>query len=142
MAIMQVAAEFRDDDRLARRDFREARVGFAQLEAQAFCSVPRHRCNWPVGAQCDPIAIVFPGEIIFERVPFPLWLIEPVYVPDPLQIVRAFRAYQIDNVPICRDVAPWARAGAAIPFAVPAKPFPIRFGPPLYQNGRSEALRF
>ena len=90
---MQIAPELRDDDRLARRDFREARVGFAQLEAQAFCSVPCHRRNWPVAAERDPIAIVFPGEIIFERVPFPLWLIEPVYVPDPLQIVRAFRAH-------------------------------------------------
>src|SRR6266568_4357482 len=41
-------------------------------------------------------------------------------------------------MPIGRDVASWARASAAVPASVPAKPFPVRLGPPFNQNGRSE----
>src|SRR6266487_1775402 len=138
---MQIAAELRDNHWLARRKLGQTRVGFAQLEAQAFCSIARHRCNWPVGAERDPVAIAFAWEIIFETVPFSLRLIEPVHVPDPLQVVGPFRAHEIDNMAIRRDVASRAFSGTTVPFAVPTKPFPVWFHSPFDQNRRAKIFR-
>src|SRR5450631_1131232 len=61
-------------------------------------------------------------------------------MPNPLQIIRAFRAHDIDNVPVSGDVTPWPRFRTAIPFAVPAEPISVRLSPPLDQNGRTEFL--
>src|SRR5207245_9964868 len=44
-------------------------------------------------------------------------------------------------MPIGRDVASWARASAAVPASVPAKPFPVWLGPPFNQHGRSDVFR-
>src|SRR5205814_7730215 len=63
------------------------------------------------------------------------------HMPEPLQIIGPFSAHQIDNVAISGDVALRTLTRAAVPFSIPAKPIPIRFGPPLDQNGRLEILR-
>src|SRR5436190_12570763 len=61
-------------------------------------------------------------------------------MPDPQQIVRAFIAHQIDNVPVSRDVACRPFLLAAIPFTIPAEPVPIWLRAPLDQNRRSKTL--
>src|SRR6266446_8212478 len=131
MAIVHIASEFGNDDRFYRHELRQTRIRFAHFELETFGSVRRQRRRWSVSAERDPVAITLAGEIIFERVPFSFWLIKPVHMPDPGQIVRAFRAHKIDDVPVSRDVTLRTFARAAIPFVVPTKPIPVRFGSPL-----------
>ena len=46
--------------------------------------------KWTIRAQRHPIAVCFSRVIIFESIPFRFRLVEPVDVPDPMQIVGAF----------------------------------------------------
>src|ERR1700731_3119678 len=140
MSIVQITAEFRDNDRLLRRDFCEARISFINFEAKTFETFVRSRRKWAVSAECDPVAIIFAWKIILESIPFRFRLVVPIDVPDPLQIVRAFRAHEIDNVLVNRDVTLWSFLCAAIPFSVPTKPIAVRLGPPLHQNRRSKCF--
>src|ERR1700676_3496032 len=142
MSIVQSTAEFRDDDRLVRRNLREARISFINFEAKTFETFVRSRRKWAVSAECDPVAIIFAGKIIFERIPFRFRLVVPIDVPDPLQILRAFRAHKIDNVSVGSDVTCWSVPCATIPLAVPGKPISVRFGSPLDQNGGAELFGF
>src|SRR4029077_17896614 len=80
-------------------------------------------------------------KIILETIPVFLRLIEPIHMPDPLQIIRAFGAHQIGNMPVRRDVARRTFSGPAIPLAVPAEPVSIRLSPPLDQNRRAKFFR-
>src|ERR1700730_1134445 len=142
MSIVQSTAEFRDDDRLVRRNLREARISFINFEAKTFETFVRSRRKWAVSAECDPVAIIFAGKIIFERIPFRFRLVVPIDVPDPLQILRAFRPHKIDYVPISSDVTRGTLDCATIPFPVPAEPIPVWFSPPLDQNGGAELFGF
>ena len=83
---------------------------------------------------------MFPGKVILEGIPFSLWLIQPIHMPDPQQIVRAFIAHQIDNVPVSRDVACRPFLLAAIPFTIPAEPVSVWLRAPLDQDRRSKTL--
>src|SRR6266404_2218987 len=141
MPIVQIAAKLRDNHRFVRRDFCETRISFINFEAKTFETFVRSRRKWAVSAECDPVAIIFAWKIIFESIPFRFRLVVPIDVPDPLQIVRAFRAHKIDNVPMGGDVTCWSILCATIPLAVPGKPIPVWFSPPLDQNGRAEILR-
>ena len=62
-------------------------------------------------------------------------------MPDPLQIIRAFGAHEIDNMPVSRDVPRWSFLCPTVPFPIPAEPVSIRLCAPLNQNGRPEILR-
>src|SRR5438552_7930607 len=131
MSIVQIAAKLGDDHRFVRRDFCETRISLAHFELEAFRAVTSCRRGRSVGTERDPIAIIFARKIILEPVPAFLRLIEPVDVPDPLQIIRAFRAHKIDYVSISTDVTRRTLDCATIPFPVPAEPIPVWFSPPL-----------
>src|SRR5438876_3895276 len=141
MSIVQIAAKLGDDHRFVRRDLCETWIGLTHFELEAYRAFTSCRRGRAVGAERDPIAIIFARKIIFEPVPAFFRLIEPVDVPDPLQIIRAFRAHKVDYVPISSDVTRRALDCATIPFSVPAEPIPVWFSPPLDQNGRAEVLR-
>src|SRR3984893_13291616 len=140
MAIVQIAAELGEDDRLTRREFGYARVGFINLKPQRFEPFVGAGRKRSISAECDPVVIIIAWKIIFERVPFRFGLVVPVDMPDPRQIVCALSAHQIDNVAVGRDVTLRAFTLAAIPFPVPTEPVPVRFGPPLNQYWRTECF--
>src|SRR5256885_14775851 len=140
MSIVQIAAELGNDDRFARSEFGQTRISFAHFKCETFGAITRQRSGRAVSAERDPVAIMFSRKIIFERIPFSFRLIEPVYMPDPGQIIGAFRAHKIDNVAVSRDVTLRSLAGAPIPFTVPTKPFSVRLRSPLDQNRRAECL--
>src|SRR6266567_4836336 len=131
MSIMQIAAEFSDNDWFVRRDFDQPWVSVAHFESKTFRPVASCRRCWSVSAERHPIAIIFSRKIILKPVPFSLGLIEPVNMPDPLQIIRAFSAHEIDNVAVSRDVPGWSFLCAAVPLPIPAKPVSIRLRAPL-----------
>src|SRR4030095_2873936 len=131
---MQITTELGDNDRLVRCDFSKARIGFAHFKRQILGTIRRHGRGWSVGTKSDPVALVFAWKIILETVPVRLRLIEPVDVPDPLQIIGALGAHQINDMPVRCDVACRTFSGAAVPLAVPAEPVSVRLGAPLYQN--------
>src|SRR6266571_5566653 len=140
MSIMQIAAEFSDNEWFVRRDFDQPGVSVAHFESKTFRSIASCRRCWSVSAERHPIAIIFSRKIILKPVPFSLRLIEPVHMPDPLQIIRALSAHEIDNVPVGRDVPRWSILCPTVPFPIPAKPVSIRFRPPLDQNRRAESF--
>src|SRR6266496_5854117 len=107
MPVMQITTELSDNDRLARCDFHNARIGLAHFKRQTLRAICSHRRRWSVGAERDPVAIVSTWKIILETIPIFLRLIEPVDVPNPLQIIRTLGAHQIDNMSVSRDVACW-----------------------------------
>src|SRR3954469_7972362 len=96
---------------------------------------------WSVGADRNPIAVFRSGKIILERIPFSLRLIEPVHVPDPLQVQRALFPHQVDDVAVCLNEPGRARLWSTVPFAVPTKPFAVRLGAPLDQDRGIESFR-
>src|SRR5207244_11939217 len=67
-------------------------ICFAQFKSKTLPTIFHSRRGRPVRAQRHPIAIIFAREIIFKRIPFLLRLIQPVHMPDPVQIVGAFRS--------------------------------------------------
>src|SRR5439155_756913 len=84
--IVQVTTKLGDNDWFARCDFHKARIGLAHFERETLSAIAGHGSGWSVGAESDPVAIGLTRKIILEAVPFLLWLIEPVHVPDPLEI--------------------------------------------------------
>src|SRR6266513_246102 len=84
------------------------------------------------------IAMFFARKIIFEGVPLLLRLIQPVHVPDPLQVVRAFRPHQINDATVCGNIFRWSNLDATVPFAIPTKPFSVRLRSPLDQDRAPE----
>src|SRR4030095_14989201 len=131
---MQITTKLGYNDRLARCDFHKTRIGLAHFKRQTFRAIRCHGCGWSVDTESDPVAIVFTRKITFETVPVGLRLIEPVDVPDPLQIIGALGAHQINDTPVRCDVACRTFSGAAVPLAVPAEPVSVRLSPPFYQN--------
>src|SRR4030095_6814012 len=131
MPVVQIATELGNDDRLARCEFHDAQIGLAYFECETFRAIERQGRRGSIGAKGDPVAIVFTWKIILETIPIFLRLIEPIHMPNPLQIIGAFGAHQVDNMPVSRDVACWAFSGAAIPFPVPAEPISVWLSPPL-----------
>ena len=138
---MQIAAEFRDNDWLPWRNSRKARISIAHFKRETLAAVAGHWRGWSISAECNPIAITLSGKIILEPVPFSLRLVEPIGMPDPLQIIRALGTHKIDNMPVSRNVAGWSFLCPAVPLPIPAKPVSIRLRAPFDQNGRSEILR-
>src|SRR6266699_2969609 len=128
---MQIATELRDDDWLPWRNPCKAWIGILHLKRETLYSIAGSWGGWSIGAERDPIAILISGKIILELVPLFLRFLEPVHVPDPLQIICALGAHQIDNMPVSRDVARRTFLCATVPFTVPAKPVSVWFGPPL-----------
>src|SRR6266566_3985593 len=125
MSIMQIAAEFSDNDWFVRRDFDQAWVSVAHFESKTFSSIASCRRCRSIRAKRNPVAITLSRKIIFKPVPFLLRLIEPVHMPDPLQMFRAFGAHEIYNMPIGCDVLRWSFLCPTVPFPIPAKPVPI-----------------
>ena len=142
MLVMQIAPKFCDQDWLVWRQFRQSGINLAHFKAKAFGPISCYRCRRPIRAKCNPIAIGFAREIVFERIPFSLWFIEPVYVPHPLQVAGTFAPYQVNDVTVGRYVFSRAFLRSAIPFPIPAKPFSVRFRPPFDQNRRSKIFCF
>src|SRR5438477_8842248 len=141
MFVVQVATKLRNDNRLARCDFGQSLVVLTQLESETFWPVPGARGRWTVNTKRDPIAIILAGKIGFERIPFLLRLIEPVHVPDPLQVVGTFVAYQVNDVAVSGNILRRPSPGSAIPGAVPTEPLPVWFRPPFHQQRCSEISR-
>src|ERR1700730_15298579 len=119
MSIVQIASELGDDDRFPRRELGQARVRFAHFEFKTFRAVAGQQRGWSVSAEREPVAVIFAGKIILERVPFSFRLVPPVHLPDPGQIIRTLTSHEIDNVTVGRDVTLWSFDCTAVPFAVP-----------------------
>src|SRR5438876_3337019 len=132
MFVVQIATKLCNDNRLARYDFDQSWVCLTQLESETFRAVPGPRRRWTVNTKRDPIAVILARKIVFKRVPFLLRLIEPVHVPDPLQVVGTFIAHQVNDAAVRGNVFARSDLSAPIPGPIPAKPFPIRLGPPLH----------
>src|SRR5206468_6730988 len=132
--VVQIATELGNNDRLARCDFHEARIGLAHFKGQTLRPIARRWRGRSIGTESNPVAIVSAWKIILETIPIFLRLIEPVDVPNPLQIIRPLGTHQVDNMPVCCDVPCWAFSGAAVPLAVPAEPLSVGLRPPLDQN--------
>src|SRR5207248_9267762 len=115
----------------ARCNFREPQISVPHFERETLSAIAGNGSGWSVGAESDPVAIGFTRKIILEAVPFLLGLIEPVNVPDPLEIICALDTHQIDDMPVSRNVARWAFLRSPIPIAVPAKPVSVRLRSPL-----------
>src|SRR5438128_1941572 len=141
MPVVQVATEFGDDDLFSGRNFRKARISLPHFKRETLGAVAHRWSSWSISAEPDPIAIIFAGKIVLEAVPRFLRLIEPIYVPDPLQIIGTFPAHKIDNVPVSCDIPRRTCLGAPVPFSIPAKPVSVRLRPPLDQNGGAKILR-
>src|SRR6476661_7668023 len=86
-----------------------------------------------VGANCQPVAVIFAREIGLEPIPMCLGIVVPVHVPDPLQVGGTRRPHEINDVPISRNVA--RRSGVmAVPFSIPGKPTAVRLQTPVDQD--------
>src|SRR5260370_19177711 len=131
MSIMQIAAELGDDNWFSGHEFDQAWISFINSKPERLEPLVGARRKRAISAERYPVAIILARKIIFERIPFCFRVVVPIHMPDPGQIVRAFRTHQIDNVPVSRDVTLRSFDCAAIPFSVPTKPGPVRFGPPL-----------
>ena len=138
---MSITAKLRDHDRLSRRDLHQTRVRRPHLEPKTFSAVDGARRQRAVGTERHPIAVIFPRIIILEPVPFRFRFVEPVHVPDPLQVVRSLRAHEIHDVAVGVDVTLRTALRAAVPFPIPGKPISIRLRAPFDQNRRAESLR-
>src|SRR5437773_1025008 len=138
MPVVQNAAELGNDDRLTRCDFREARISLAHFKRQTLRAIGGQGCGWSIRAKSNPVAIALTWKVILETVPIFLRLIEPVDVPNPLQVIGTLSAHQIDDMPVGYDVTCGTFSGAAVPLAIPAKPVSVRLGPPFDQNRRAE----
>ena len=137
---MKRAAELGDHDRLSGRYSRQARIRARHLEPETFRAVDVARGEWAVSTQRDPITIRISRIIILEPVPFRFGLIEPVHVPNPLQIIGALPAHQVHDMAVRRHVSRRSVLRAAVPFSVPGKPFSVRLGSPFHQDRRRELL--
>jgi len=111
------------------------------FEPEVFGAVASRWRGWAINAQAEPLTVIRAREIIFERVPSSFRLIEPVHVPDPLQIVSALGSHEIDDMAIGFDVTSRPFLGPTIPFSVPGKPIAVWFRAPFDQDGRAEMFR-
>src|SRR6266403_4853121 len=140
MSIMQIAAELGDDKWFSGHEFDQAWISFVNFKPERLEPLVGARCKRAISAERYPVAIILARKIIFEGIPFCFRVVVPIHMPDPGQIVRAFRTHEIDNVPVSGDVTLRSLARAAVPFSVPTEPIAIRFRPPFNQNRRSEPL--
>src|SRR4029453_12880763 len=119
---MKITTKLGDNDRLAGRDFHQARIGLAHFKRQTLRAIRRHGREWPISTQRDPVTIIFSWKIILETIPVFLGLIEPVDMPNPSQVACALGAHHVNYMPVSGDVAWRPFSCAAVPFAIPAEP--------------------